>query len=174
MMLEDADLAHDRGEALGLLGRGVDERKANSADGEADELERFLHENGVRGREQAAHERQERLVGGPGFVPLALGALRDKVLHACRRDVAGGRDDAGAAEAPKRARRLALHDLTNRTEGAKGWTVSQARTLFRDGYSRAQVCRVTGWGGYWLSDLDDGTGYCAWASLHAGARHEAA
>ena len=38
MMLEDADLAHDRGEALGLLGRGVDERKANSADGEADEL----------------------------------------------------------------------------------------------------------------------------------------
>ena len=82
-----------------MLGGGVDKRQAHAADGEADKFEGFLHKNGVRGLEQAVHKRQKRFVGSPCLVPLAFGALRDELLHALGRDVAGGRDDAHTAEA---------------------------------------------------------------------------
>ena len=67
--------------------------------GKPTSLRASLHENGVRGFEQAVHKRQKRFVGSPCLVPLAFGALRDEVLHALGRDVAGGRDDTRTAEA---------------------------------------------------------------------------
>jgi len=42
---------------------------------------------------------------------------------------------------------------------APGCTLSQVRSLVRQGYSGAQVQRMTGWGGYWFADMLDDDGY---------------
>lgn len=43
-------------------------------------------------------------------------------------------------------------DLTDRTRRA-GFTLSQVRSMVRQGYSARQVVDRTGWGGYWIADL---------------------
>lgn len=42
---------------------------------------------------------------------------------------------------------------------APGATLSQVRSLVRQGYSGAQVQRMTGWGAYWFADMLDDDGY---------------
>lgn len=65
---------------------------------------------------------------------------------------------------------LPLADLANQTAPADGgWSLGQARMLLRDGYHVGQVCRRTGWGGYWFSDLVDAEGYYAQPKASWGA-----
>jgi hypothetical protein len=47
------------------------------------------------------------------------------------------------------------HDKTR----APGTTLSQVRSLVRQGYHGRQVTQMTGWGGYWFHDLLDDDGY---------------
>lgn len=47
-------------------------------------------------------------------------------------------------------------DCKDRSPGA---SLRQVRSLVRQGYSAAQVTRMTGWGAYWFADLLDSDGY---------------
>ena len=99
LRVQHADFPHDGGQALGLRGGRVHERKAHASHREAQELERLFHEDGVRRFEQALHKRHERLVRGRGRFPVARRAQIHDLLHARRGHVADGGDDAGAAQA---------------------------------------------------------------------------
>ena len=57
--------------------RGVHERQAHAADGEATKAQGLFHEDGIRGLEQALHERHQGLVGLTSRIPLALGGQID-------------------------------------------------------------------------------------------------
>lgn len=91
--------------------------------------------------------------------------LANTVGVVIQRAMANGKTEAVTVQRP-----VPLVDLTNRTEGDKGWSLGQARVLFGDGYHLRRVVELTGWGGWWFSDLVDAEGYArsfraeAWAA----------
>lgn len=49
-------------------------------------------------------------------------------------------------------------DVEDRRKSPK-YTLAEVRAMLRRGYPAAQVCRITGWGGYWIADLVGPDGY---------------
>lgn len=127
---------------------------------EADEHNKSLDQLEVPPRvEKYDHDHSDVWIGSPPHYACCYARVPQKVIADKAR--------AEALEAQRATRKIqkqtsvrAVADLPLEGEGNGQWTLGQARSMLRKGYTLEHAVRMTGWGSKWFSDIKlvDGRG----------------